>query len=149
MFLSNLYFLKEKVKAFFRPTQSSTTTFSIPDVNTATTNNLSVPSVSSSALSSSSAHVSDIRAVKTMPELQSSKNSSSTSTSQRFDEQQQVFIKSVIDTILSIYEQSKLNGKGRERILEMIYSGRSQHSEPLDLIIFMSVFFSLYVNDLC
>ena len=30
----------------------------------------------------------------------------------------------------------------------MIYSGRSQHSEPSYIIIFMSVFFSLYVNDL-
>ena len=33
-------------------------------------------------------------------------------------------------------------------LLEMIYSGRSQHSEPSYIIIFMSVFFSLYVNDL-
>ena len=55
-----------------------------------------------------------------------------------------------------------MNHKGRERIrpqigsltflkiflLEMIFSGRSQHSEPMGLIIFMSVFFSLYVNDL-
>ena len=33
-------------------------------------------------------------------------------------------------------------------VLDMIYRGRSQHTEPSYIIIFMSVFFSLYMNDL-
>jgi hypothetical protein len=109
-------FVKEKLKSFVRPASSSTpaTTISTPDVDIATPSNnnmLSIPNVSSTVLSSPSpALVSDIRAVKTMPELQSnndvSASSSSTPIIRRSDQEHQLFVKSVIERISSIYEQS-------------------------------------------
>ncbi|CAF2381089.1 unnamed protein product [Rotaria sp. Silwood2] len=91
-------------------------TLSTTDATTTTTktnnNTLSIPNVSSSVASSPSSPtpVSDMRAVKTMPELQSnndlSSSSSSTPTTQRSDQQQQIYVKSVIDTISKIYDQN-------------------------------------------
>ncbi len=53
---------------------------------------------------------SDMRAVKTMPELQSNNDLSSSASStpiiRRSDQQYQLFVRSVINTISSIYEQS-------------------------------------------
>ncbi|CAF4669855.1 unnamed protein product, partial [Rotaria magnacalcarata] len=70
--------IKEKIKTYFRPTPSPSSTaataYSTTDTNTTTNKNnntLSIPNVSSSLVSSPSspAIVSDMRAVKTMPEL--------------------------------------------------------------------------------
>ena len=112
---------KDKIKSFVRPTSSSSpaTTISTPDVGNPNTNNattntniLSIPNVSSSVLSSPSPALgSDIRAVKTMPELPSTNDLSTSSASstpmmRRADQEYQVFVRSVIDTISSIYEQS-------------------------------------------
>jgi hypothetical protein len=74
-------------------------------------NILSVPNASSSVLSSPSPALgSDMRAVKTMPELQSnndvSLSSSSTPIMRRTDQQHQTFVRSVIQTISVIYDQS-------------------------------------------
>jgi hypothetical protein len=104
-----------------RPSSSSTptTTISTPDViitpasnnNNNNNNILSIPNVSSSVLSSPSPALgSDMRAVKTMPELKSNNDLSSSASStpiiERSDQQHQLFVRSVIDTISSIYEQS-------------------------------------------
>jgi hypothetical protein len=110
-------FVKDKIKSFVRPASSSSpsTTISTPDVGHTTTSNnsntLSIPSVPSSVLSSPSPALgSDIRAVRTMPELQSNNDLSSSASStpiiRRSDQQHQLFVRSVIDTISSIYEQS-------------------------------------------
>ena len=53
----------------------------------------------------------DIRAVKTMPELQTNNetsNSSSTSNIRRSDQEHQQYVRSVINKISSIYDQSQL-----------------------------------------
>ena len=115
--------LKEKIKSFVRPNSSSSTpatTISSPDIEipTTITNTLSVPNASSSLLSSQAAATtagSDIRAVKTMPELPSGNDfpssNASTPMMQHSDQQQQqqAFIRSAIDTISSIYEQSSFD----------------------------------------
>ncbi|CAF0790315.1 unnamed protein product [Rotaria sordida] len=115
---SPLQKIKEKIKSYLRPTPTPssipTITVSTMDAATATTktnNTLSIPNVSSSPLStpSSPASGSDIRVVKTMPELQSNNDLSSFSsppTTQHFDQQQQIFIKAVIHTISTIYDQN-------------------------------------------
>ncbi|CAF1246552.1 unnamed protein product [Adineta steineri] len=110
---------KEKIKSLVRPASSSTpaTTISTPDGVMTTNNNpnniLSIPNVSSSSLASPSPSLgSDIRAVKTMPELQSNSDllssASSTPVIRRSDQQYQIYIRSVIDTISSIYDQNNI-----------------------------------------
>ncbi len=135
-FLSDIFvifkiFFKEKLRSFVRPASSSTptTTISTPDIEITTTNNsnmLSIPNASSSVLSSPSPALgSDIRAVRTMPELQSNNDLSSSSSStpiiRRSDQEHQSYIKSVIETISSIYEQSLLKYHFHQIIFHFIH----------------------------
>ncbi|CAM4761129.1 unnamed protein product [Rotaria magnacalcarata] len=147
--------IKEKIKTYFRPTPSPSSTaataYSTTDTNTATNKNnntLSIPNVSSSLVSSPSspAIVSDMRAVKTMPELQSntdlSSSSSSTPTIRRSDEQDQIFVRSVINTISTNYDQNlpshwrKILGRYDSNLLDastpqrqaIFYVSPSEHS---------------------
>lgn len=110
--------IKEKVKSWVRPGSSSTpaTTISTPDFELSSThstsssinpNTLSVPNVLPSP---PPALGTDIRAVKTMPELPStndlSTSAASTPVVRRSDDQHKIFIKLVIDTISSIYNHN-------------------------------------------
>ncbi|CAF3382483.1 unnamed protein product [Rotaria sp. Silwood1] len=114
---SPLQKFKEKIKSYLRPTPSPIPTITVSTTDTTTTttktnNTLSIPNVSSSVLSSPSSPAlgSDMRVVKTMPELQSNNDlsalSSSTPTTQRTDQQQQIFVNSVINIISTIYDQN-------------------------------------------
>ncbi|CAF0864339.1 unnamed protein product [Adineta ricciae] len=115
--------LKDKIKSFVRPSSASTpaTTISTPDVgvvttstsvNATTTNNtLSIPNVSSGVFTSPSPSLgSDIRAVKTMPELQSTTDLTSSAAStpviSRSDQNHETYIGTVINTISSVYDQN-------------------------------------------
>ncbi len=122
-------FVKEKVRSFVRPASSSSpsTTISTPDVGNTTNNLLSIPNVPSSLLSSPSPALgSDIRAVRTMPELQNNNDLSSSASStpiiRRSDQQNQLFVRSVIDIISSIYEQSLCLNKIFFKIYFLFYS---------------------------
>ncbi|UJR35498.1 hypothetical protein I4U23_028252 [Adineta vaga] len=110
---------KDKIKSFVRPTSASTpaTTISTPDVGIAatttanTTNTLSIPNVSSGILTSPSPSLgSDIRAVKTMPELQSNTDLTSSATStptiRRSHQEHHIYVETVINTISTIYDQN-------------------------------------------
>ncbi|CAF3412449.1 unnamed protein product [Rotaria socialis] len=152
---SPLQKFKEKIKTYFRPAPSpsstAATTYSTTDTNTTTNKNnntLSIPNVSSSLVSSpaSPATASDMRAVKTMPELQSnndlSSSSSSTPTIRRSDEKDQIFVRSVINTISTNYDQNlpshwrKILGRYDSNLLEastpqrpaIFYVSPSEHS---------------------
>ncbi|CAF4946680.1 unnamed protein product, partial [Rotaria sp. Silwood1] len=113
---SPLQKFKEKIKSYLRPTPSPIPTITVSTTDTTTTttktnNTLSIPNVSSSVLSSPSSPAlgSDMRVVKTMPELQSNNDlsalSSSTPNTQRSDQQQQIFVNSVINIISTVYDQ--------------------------------------------
>jgi len=111
---------KEKLRSFVRSSSSTpTTTISTPDVGVINNSNnnsntLSVPTISSTMLTSPSpALATDIRAVKTMPELPSNSDPSvssscSTPLMQRNDQEHQNFVKTVINTISSRYDQRNL-----------------------------------------